>query len=460
MYNVQPSPPRKHHRYHRPKKPLSAEDLRFLGPMSTPESQLIATIAPLSFADANFLLAPRPLRAELTSVPDSWSSLITTKHLRLSAPAKMWRQHKSSKQLERFRVELKRDTKLHSFTFSKHNTKYGKLDLAYAQGSRLALSMVAKEPLWNLTIAQFQGMLGKQKPKLGQRRSHKKKREEKNSARHGAKRRSSTHDNGNRQKHGKKLHGKSSAPRRVTTEASSSDFDESSLERKRAQLRRVQKQHVHKQMQRAQERMAKRNIAVKSDLEYNLKEKTVSVSAALEAFHASLSIRSLINPLRITPRIQIPLAYGAQDMPWVSWTRGPGNGFGEVQLGKKGLELSADWHNQKLSLRQKGSNGSSTQISLNNNKRVATVDKTLVTQPLLGVFILTLIARVTTAEDKGNTLTATITSPFGAISASAASTRAVNLLADLNIDLGHRAYTLGLKVEEAKNFSARIGFHM
>lgn len=460
VWDVQPSPPRKHHKHHKSKKSLSAEDLRFLGPTSIPESQLVANNVPSSFVDVTFLLAPRPLAIALTSVPESWASLITTKRLRLSAPARMWQQHKPSKQLERFRIELKRDPKLQSFIFSKQNSKYGKLDLAYAQGSRIALSVMTKEPLWNLTMARFQRMLQKQEPKLDQHSLRKTRHELRNSARHDAKRRSSATGDGNRKRQGKRIQKRGSTSRTISTEATSLDSSESVLARNRAQLRRAQKQHVQRQMQRAQGRMEKRNVSVKSDLEYNLKEKIVGVSAAVEAYRASFSIRSRINPLRITPRIQIPLAYGAQDMPWISWTRGSGSGFGEVQLGKRGLEVSADWHNQMLSLKQKGSNGGSTVISLNNNKKIATIDKTVITQPLLGAFTLTLIAHMTTAENKGNTLTATVTSPFGAISASAASTRAVNMLADLNIDLGRRAYTIGLKVEEAKNFAVRIGFHM
>lgn len=438
---------------------LSAEDLCLLGPTSIPDSQLVASTESPSFEQTTFSLASSPLHTQLTCLPDCWSSLITSRRLRLSAPAKIWRQEKSSKQLERLRVELKRDPNQESLTVSKQNSKYGKFDAAFVPGRRIALSMIAKEPLWNRMKVQVQSEVQTQKHKLHQG-LHTAKSGLTGRKANGSKSQNSTYDDQ-----------KSTAPEELpapqnseslkeTSEEPLSDSAQSELAEKRVRLRHAQEQLVRRQLQLAQQRMEKRNISFKSDLEYNLKDGIMSASAAVEAFHASISIRSCINPLRVTPRVQIPITRGGQDNPWISWTRAPGNSFGEVHLGKKGLELSGDWQNRLLSLRQKSPNGSSTQVSVNDRKRVATIDKTLVTQPLLGAFTLTLIAHMTTAKNQGNILTATITSPFGAISASAATTRAVNLLADLNIDRGRRAYTIGLKVEEAKSFAARIGFHM
>lgn len=197
------------------------------------------------------------------------------------------------------------------------------------------------------------------------------------------------------------------------------------------------------------------HMLIKSDFEYRWKEDSFSVSNAIEAFHGVLSLRARSNPMRFTPRIQVPVGRRRKDPPWMSWAREPGSGFGEIQFGRKGLEVSADWPNPKFSLKQKSSDGSSARVSLS-SKGVFSVHKSVISRPTRAGSVVTLNAHM--ANKKGGSgITATVTSPFGVLSASANTSRSFSLVAHVNLDKGDRAYTLALKTENANAIAARVG---
>lgn len=299
---------------------------------------------------------------------------------------------RSSKREKNFRLALTRDSKGDNLSISKNDPKHGKFDLQFTPGKRLSSSMTLKESLWK-------------------RRAHRKAHDK---ARDNASRRAHKNVSGSAHKN-----------------ASGSAHKKTDKKRRSAHL------------------------SIKSDLEYRWKEDSFSVSSAIEAFHGVISLRTRSNPMRFTPRIHVPVGRRRKDPPWVSWTREPGSGFGEIQFGRKGLEVSADWPNPKVSLKQKNSDGSSARISLN-NKGLFSVDKSVISKPMRSGSIVTLNANI--ANKKGGSgITATVTGPFGVLSAFANTSRSFNVVADVNLDRGDRAYTLALKLENGKSIAARVG---
>lgn len=206
------------------------------------------------------------------------------------------------------------------------------------------------------------------------------------------------------------------------------------------------------------ERDEPRKMVVKSDVEYRWKENCLSVTARLEAFSTKIRLRTWTNPLQFTPSVQIPLG-STKEAPWINWVREPGSGLGEVHLGRKGFELVTDWpHPTRVSLKQRSTDGSVLRVGLN-KKGTFVIDKTIITKPLQGSAVATVNAHMTNMK-RGTTLNASLLSSLGVVSASMSASRSFNLVMELNIDRGYRAYTIACQVEEAKRIGVRLGLFL
>lgn len=193
-------------------------------------------------------------------------------------------------------------------------------------------------------------------------------------------------------------------------------------------------------------------------LDYRWKGDIWTVTNTLKGSRTILSLVTRSNPFRFTPRVQFPLNFARINSPWVSWTHAPGSSFGEIEIGREGLSVSAEFLHPKVSLRQKSRNGGSTQLSLD-SKSMFSLDKAIIFEPMRNGSVLTLGTHV--GNDKnGSSLTATLAGDYGLISISAHTSRSLNFTADVNLDCGNRFYSANVKLQNLKNLEARFGFFL
>lgn len=208
----------------------------------------------------------------------------------------------------------------------------------------------------------------------------------------------------------------------------------------------------------AKRRRSSSHITVKTALDYRWKGHSWTLTNTVEGFHAILSLVTRLHPFRLSPRVQIPLGRSTKKQPWMSWTHVPGSSLGEIEIGRDGLAVSAYWPDPKVSLKQKGRNGSSTQLSLN-SKGVFSLDKTIVSEPMLNSAVLTLSTHTGNGKDDSS-LTATLAGQYGLLSVFANTSQSLSIMADINIDRKNRAYSALINLQTGKSLEARLGFFL
>lgn len=208
----------------------------------------------------------------------------------------------------------------------------------------------------------------------------------------------------------------------------------------------------------AKRRRSSSDIAVKTALDYRSKGHSWTFTNTVEGFQAILSLVTRLHPFRLTPRVQIPLGRSTKNQPWMSWTHVDGSSLGEIQIGRDGLAVSACWPDPKVSLKQRGRNGGSTQLSLD-SKGVFSLDKTIVSEPMLNSAVLTLSTHTGNGKDDSS-LTATLAGQYGLLSVSANTSQSLNLIADINIDRRNRTYSALINLQKGKSLEARLGFFL
>lgn len=197
--------------------------------------------------------------------------------------------------------------------------------------------------------------------------------------------------------------------------------------------------------------------SIRSDIEYEYKKKSYVLMTRMETSHRAAQLRIATNPLRITPRVQIPLCKYSKSCPQLTWVREPKGGVGEFQLGWKGIQISTDWAHPTLSIRRKTSSGGYSAISLN-SKRVLKLDQNLVSRPIRGGTVLSLNSCMTNQKDMTGASIST-TAPWGSISAHVRTSMACGLSLTTAVNRKERSFHLRIAMENLKTASFRLGVY-
>ncbi|PXF47825.1 hypothetical protein BWQ96_02507 [Gracilariopsis chorda] len=106
------------------------------------------------------------------------------------------------------------------------------------------------------------------------------------------------------------------------------------------------------------------SLQIRHEFEYKWKERFVNSLHAIEMFRHVFELRVRNNPLRFTPRIQVPLWVGGEAAPCLAWVREPGSGPGELRFSWKPFTISYDFPQRKIGMNHVGSNGSVSKVGI------------------------------------------------------------------------------------------------
>lgn len=106
------------------------------------------------------------------------------------------------------------------------------------------------------------------------------------------------------------------------------------------------------------------NLQFRHEFEFKWRERFVNSLHTVEMFRHIIELRVRSNPLRFTPRIQVPLWVGGEAAPCLAWVREPGSGPGELRLSWKPITISYDFPQRKVSMHLVGSNGSFSKFGI------------------------------------------------------------------------------------------------
>lgn len=198
-----------------------------------------------------------------------------------------------------------------------------------------------------------------------------------------------------------------------------------------------------------------RSIRLKSDVEYKWKENKFVVTSGIEALGGSAQVRTTTNPIRVTPRIQLPLGRGGRNAPYICWSPEPKSKIGEIRLEWKGILVSTDWACSSLTVRKKSSDGGFSSVSLN-SERVLKLDQTVISKQLRGETLVTLNSTVSNKNDStGASISAE--GSWGTIFANARTSMACDVGVDAHLRSKRHKYTIRFTMENWAHAALRFG---
>lgn len=318
------------------------------------------------------------------------------------------------------RVEVKRQAEVDSFNFATDDTQYGGVKLSLTPNKRFSTSLVGRHislthspPTVPTTTASAAALPSDHAQNLPATRQHR----------------------------AKRAASRNVKKQRLLLSSSSRRSKETSSARAVGQIAPF----------------AQNATAVRTDAEYIWKDKRWTVMTGVETFDHHMSLRVMTRPVRVVPRVQIPLGrrVNGELAPWLSCVHELRSNNGEVQLGWKGMSVATAWAQGLLKVSNRNADGSGFAASVN-RRLVAHVDRTVVSKVMRGKLMLTFNGSAGNRKEHTG-VAFSLNGCYGTISASVRLPKSCGLVVDSMVQVKQNMYHLGLKMDDMKSASVRLG---
>lgn len=192
-----------------------------------------------------------------------------------------------------------------------------------------------------------------------------------------------------------------------------------------------------------------------TEAEYLWKDNRWSFTTSLEAFHSELFIRTVTNPWRVMPRLRVPLGEQNASSPWLRWAPEGVSGIGEVTVGWNRFAVSGILKKGTLSVSETNPNGSGFGAMVNTSK-VAKVDKTIVTKAVKGKVSVTVNGSLGTQNDQTG-INVSLSRANSSVSIYGRMSKSCGLVIESNFQKRNNFYHVGIKMDDFKSASLRLG---
>ncbi|KAI0561440.1 hypothetical protein FGB62_82g051 [Gracilaria domingensis] len=195
------------------------------------------------------------------------------------------------------------------------------------------------------------------------------------------------------------------------------------------------------------------HLRFQHELEYKWNERFLSALYSIGAFQHVVSVRIRNNPLRITPKFEIPLWAGGNTAPCLTWEREPKSGPGEVQLMRKPFKISYESQRRRVGMYYFSKAGSISKLRFDTQS--IQIEQTM-THLLKGAIVTTTSTLSSQASSTGVTISAT--APWGKIAAHGCRQSAFLISSDAVFDCSRRYQLRAMfEAENLSRFAVRLG---